>query len=175
MYLQSRLSNEHLILEPLQQEDFVELYAVASDPLIWEQHPNPDRYKEDVFTTYFEGAMASGGAFLVRDLGSGRAIGGTRFYDLLPDQGEVKIGYTFFSRACWGTSINRQVKTLMLDHAFTRLERVVFHVGALNIRSRKAMQKLGASQIGEEQVAYYGEPAKTNVVFLMTREAWLNR
>jgi N-acetyltransferase len=165
LFLQPLLSNGTVSLEPLQEEQFEELYTVASDPLIWEQHPNPDRYKRDVFRTYFNGAMASGGAFIIRDTVSGRAIGSTRFYDHDPVKREVKIGYTFFSRDCWGKKINPQVKQLMLDHAFRYVDNVIFHVGALNKRSRIAMERLGAELIGEEEVAYFGEAPKVNVVY----------
>jgi RimJ/RimL family protein N-acetyltransferase len=158
------LKNDQVELHPLREGDFEELYLVASDPLIWEQHPNPDRYKRDVFSTYFEGAIASGGAFLVREARSGRAIGSTRFYDLVPQQ-EVKIGYTFFSRDCWGRSVNPQVKKLMLDHAFRYVGQVIFHVGLHNMRSRIAMERLGAERIGEEEVAYFAEAPKVNVVY----------
>jgi RimJ/RimL family protein N-acetyltransferase len=165
LFLQPRLSNDAVSLEPLQQGHFEELYAVASDPLIWEQHPNPDRYKRDVFQTYFEGAMASGGAFMIRDAHTGKAIGSTRFYDHVPEKSEIKIGYTFFSRDCWGKNVNPQVKKLMLDHAFRYVDNVIFHVGALNKRSRIAMERLGAEFVGEEEVAYFGEAPKVNVVY----------
>lgn len=152
-------------LHPLRPCDFEELYAVASDPLIWEQHPNPDRYKQEVFKVFFEGALASGGAFLIRDPSSGTAIGCTRFYDHLPERREVKIGYTFFDRTCWGRSINPAVKSMMLEHAFLYVDQVIFHVGVNNIRSRKAMEKLGAVKMGEEDIAYHGERENRNVVY----------
>ena len=165
MLLQPRLANDSVSLEPLQEDDFEELYAVASDPLIWKQHPNPDRYKREVFQTYFEGAMASRGAFLIRDARTGRAIGSTRFYDHDPDKREVKIGYTFFARDCWGKNLNPQVKALMLAHAFQYVDNVIFHVGALNKRSRIAMERLGAELLGEQEVAYFGEAPRVNVVY----------
>jgi hypothetical protein len=75
----AHLKNDIVWLEPLKQEHFEELYLVASDPLIWEQHPNPDRYKLDAFTNYFKGAMESGGAFIIRDTLSGQALGSSRY------------------------------------------------------------------------------------------------
>jgi RimJ/RimL family protein N-acetyltransferase len=159
------LHNDLVQLAPLTVADFEELFTVASDPLIWEQHPNPDRYQRPVFLNYFEGAIASKGAFLIKDAITGEAIGSSRFYDHKPDLQEIKIGYTFFSRACWGKPYNSQVKHLMLAHAFTFVERVVFHVGASNFRSQKAMEKLGAVKIGEEEVAYFGEASRWNFVY----------
>ena len=165
----NHLSNHLIRLEPLQPSHFNELYETASDPLIWEQHPNPNRYQKEVFESFFEGALASGGAFIVRDVDTGKALGSTRFYDLKPLDNEIKIGYTFFSRDCWGKGINRQVKTLMLNYAFIYIEKVIFHIGAQNIRSQIAIEKLGAKKVGEEMVAYYNEPDRLNFVYEIMR------
>lgn len=168
MNRQPVLQDDHVILTPLRANELEELLTVASDPLIWAQHPNPDRWKREVFRTYFDGALASGGAFMIRNKAHGNAIGSTRFYDHDPEASEVKIGYTFFSRDQWGTGTNQRVKRLMLDHAFRDVKHVIFHVGAQNMRSRIAMQRLGAELIREEDVAYFGEPPKRNVVFRIT-------
>ena len=165
----NHLSNHLIRLEPLQPSHFNELYEAASDPLIWEQHPNPNRYQKEVFESFFEGALASGGAFIVRDVDTGKALGSTRFYDLKPLDNEIKIGYTFFSRDCWGKGVNKQVKTLLLNYAFIYIEKVIFHIGAKNIRSQIAIQKLGAKKVSEEMVAYYNEPDRLNFVYEMMR------
>lgn len=172
------LQPEHLLdrlvtLTPLRAGDLEDLHAVASDPLIWEQHPNPDRYKPEVFAVFFRGAMESGGALLIRDTASGQVVGCSRFYDHEPKRGEIKIGYTFFSRSVWGKGHNPAAKRLMLDHAFTFVDRVIFHVGVHNRRSRIAMERLGAVNEGELEVAYYGEPPKVNVVYRIDRDHWL--
>lgn len=159
------LVNDKVTLSPLQEADWTALYAVASDPLIWEQHPNPDRWQEPVFRNYFTGAMESGGALLVRDAQSGEVVGCSRFYDYLPEKSELKIGYTFFARSTWQKGFNRATKHLMLEHAFSLVDNVIFHVGENNLRSRSAMEKLGAEYLGTEEVAYYGEAAKKNVVY----------
>ena len=169
MNLQPQLFNDLVILDPLKEVDFEELYAVASDPLIWEQHPNPDRYKRDVFANFFEGALQSNGAFVIRDKKNGGAIGCTRFYDYIPEKSELKIGYTFYARSCWGKGINPAVKKLMLDYAFQNVDKVIFHVGANNIRSQKAMEKLGAINLGLEEVAYFGEVTRTNIVYCIEK------
>lgn len=162
------LQDDSVILTPLRSDEFEELLSVSSDPLIWAQHPNPDRWQREVFRTYFDGAMASAGAFMIRNKTSGIAIGSTRFYDHDADASEIKIGYTFFSRDQWGRGTNQRVKRLMLDYAFGHVKQVIFHVGADNLRSRIAMQRLGAQLIGELEVAYFGEPPKKNVVFRIT-------
>jgi RimJ/RimL family protein N-acetyltransferase len=165
----TNLVSEFVELVPLKQADFEELYAVASDPLIWEQHPNPDRYKKEVFEVYFKGAIASGGAFLIKDPSTNDILGCTRFYDFIKTEKSVLIGYTFFSRSCWGKGINHVVKNLMLNYAFQFVDKVIFHVGANNIRSQKAMEKLGAVNLGLEEVAYYGEATRTNIVYCIKK------
>ena len=165
----NHLNNNSVLLEPLQVDHFEELYGVASDPLIWEQHPNPNRYQKEVFQTFFEGAITSGGAFIIRNADTGKAMGSSRFYDYSRINDEIKIGYTFFSRDCWGKGINKEVKTLMLNYAFIYVERVIFHVGALNIRSQNAMLQLGAKKIGEEIIAYFGGPDRLNYVYEMRK------
>ena len=170
--LQPRIADRWIKLEPLEPGDFEALHAVASDPLIWEQHPNKNRYQREVFATYFKGAIESGGALRVIDNTTGTLIGSSRFYDLDEAQRVVAIGYTFIARDHWGGQYNWALKALMLGHAFQSLERVIFHVGVNNLRSRKAMEKLGAVLIGEAAVSYYGETSQQNVIYQIERDAW---
>jgi RimJ/RimL family protein N-acetyltransferase len=173
--LQPRIQNELIRLEPMEPDDLDALYAVASDPLIWELHPNKDRYQRKVFENFFKGALESGGAFCVLDNTTGELIGSSRYYDLDEAQRVVAIGYTFIARSAWGRQYNRELKTLMLDHAFRFVDRVVFHVGANNLRSRRAMEKLGGILIGEEAIAYYGERSNQNVIYQIEKAQWAAR
>jgi RimJ/RimL family protein N-acetyltransferase len=142
--LQPTLRGTSIELHPLKLEDFDELLKAASDPLIWEQHPERDRYKPDVFQKYFDSGIESKGAFVVIDLQSDEIIGSSRYYKYNPDRREVAIGYTFLKRPFWGGATNREMKSLMLDHAFQFVDRVFFEVGENNLRSRKALEKIGA-------------------------------
>jgi RimJ/RimL family protein N-acetyltransferase len=146
--LQPKLKSDMLELRPLAAGDWEELYAVASDPLLWEQHPNPDRYKPDVFRKFFDEALASGGAFIVFDRKTGHAIGSSRFhcYDL--ERSEIEIGWTFLARSHWGGTYNRELKRLMLEHAFKFVDNVIFFVGSTNVRSQRAMEKIGGVRVG---------------------------
>jgi RimJ/RimL family protein N-acetyltransferase len=148
------LSDNLVELIPLAKDDFERLFLVASDPLIWEQHPSRDRYKREVFQKYFDGALESGGAFLVFDKSTNELIGSSRYYDLKPSS--VAIGYTFLARKYWGGNYNKAMKELMLNHAFQFVDSVVFHVGPDNIRSQKAVLKIGAKKTGEVELDYYG-------------------
>ena len=149
--LQPTLRGRLLVLRPLVPDDFDALYRAASDPLIWEQHPESDRHEREVFRRYFDGAIASRGAFAVIERASGRVIGSTRYCELDPIAREVEIGWTFLERAFWGGAYNGEMKSLMLDHAFRFVDRVVFVVGDDNLRSRKALEKIGARLLRREQ------------------------
>jgi RimJ/RimL family protein N-acetyltransferase len=147
--LQPILKGALVLLRPLVVEEFEQLYSVASDPSIWEQHPEPLRFKRDVFQKFFDGAIESKGAFAVMDTASGRMIGSSRYYDYRPAQQEVKIGYTFVAREFWGAGYNPEMKKLMLDHAFRHVDRVLFEIGETNIRSQTAIQRIGATFVGK--------------------------
>jgi len=146
--LQPHLKGDLVELRPLRADDFAVLYAVASDPLIWEVHPEPDRYKEEVFRKFFTTAMESGGAFLVMDRKTGDVIGSTRYSHLDPERSEIEIGWTFLARSHWGGRYNQEMKQLMLAHAFQFVDRVVFLVGPQNFRSRRAVEKIGGIERG---------------------------
>ena len=151
--LQPTLNGEHLTLRPLRPEDWDELFAVASDPLIWAQHPCSDRYQGEVFRGFFAEAMESGGALAVLDAHSGRMIGSSRFHGYDLARREIEIGWTFLARNFWGGVANRELKALMLQHAFQFVERVIFLVGPQNWRSQKAMEKIGGVRAGTRRNA----------------------
>jgi RimJ/RimL family protein N-acetyltransferase len=152
--LQPNLKGELLELRPLMPEDRDDLFGVASDPLIWEQHPENDRYKEDVFKIFFKEALESGGGFVIIDTKTQQILGSTRFYGYAPENSEIEIGWTFLARRYWGGRYNRELKQLMLAHAFKFVENVVFYVGENNIRSQKATEKIGAIKSGTVMKAY---------------------
>jgi RimJ/RimL family protein N-acetyltransferase len=151
--LQPNLNGELLRLRPLQPEDWDGLYAVASDPLIWEQHPMKDRYKEDVFKGFFREALESGGALIVIDSKDGKVIGSSRFHGYDTEKGEIEIGWTFLARTHWGGVYNREMKQLMLRHAFKFVKSVIFLVGSENLRSQRAVEKIGAVRVGSRSDA----------------------
>ncbi|MEM8683931.1 MAG: GNAT family N-acetyltransferase [Pseudomonadota bacterium] len=141
-----RLSGEQLDIRPLAETDWEALYAAASDPAIWAQHPASDRYLESVFRQYFDDAIASATAFVVVDRSSGSIIGSSRYHGYDADRSEIEIGWTFLTCDYWGGSVNRELKTLMLEYAFDFVDTVVFWVGDTNQRSRRALEKIGARQ-----------------------------
>jgi RimJ/RimL family protein N-acetyltransferase len=169
--LQPLLEGELLALRPLRPDDWDALFAVASDPLIWAGHPERDRYTEPVFREFFRGAIESGGALVVLDRATGRIIGSSRYVWHGPPRNELEIGWTFLERACWGGRYNREMKRLMLQHAFRFVDRVIFIVGADNIRSRKAMLKIGGVLTDRREVRLlHGQPLES-IVFEITNPA----
>ena len=167
--LQPVLTGETIELRPLREEDFPALYAVAADPLIWEQHPEPDRWTEPVFREFFRGALESGGALVVIERNDGRVIGSSRFAGYDEAKSEIEIGWTFLARSHWGGRYNREMKRLMLAHGFRFVRRVIFRVGPDNRRSRRALEKIGAVYLGLQPDPRRGHSA----VYEITRDAFM--
>lgn len=137
------LAGDLLTLRPLRPGDWEALYAVASDPLIWAQHPAADRYRPNVFRAFFDDAIASGGALVALDNATGAVIGSSRFHGYDAEASEVEIGWSFLARACWGGRYNGEMKRLMLTHAFGSVHTVLFVIGVGNRRSQAAVEKIG--------------------------------
>lgn len=186
--LRAELRDERIAIRPIVAEDFEELYVTASDPKIWEQHPDSERYKREVFQKFFDGAIAVDAGFVVLDANSGSIIGSSRYYPL--NQVELKrystndnsldnaicVGYTFLAVAYWGGKYNISLKTLMLNHAFRWYDTVVFQVGASNTRSRIAVERLGATllQITDE-LPSHTQTIDKHVIYTLTKEQWQSK
>ena len=164
--IQPILKGELLELRPLKPEDFHDLYAVASDPLIWEQHPAQDRYKECVFEQFFREALESGAALIAIDSKDGRVIGSSRFHGYDEEKSEVEIGWTFLARSHWGGVYNGEMKQLMIRHAFRFVSHVIFVVGPRNLRSQKAVEKIGGVRVGSRMDAN----GQNNFVYSLSRK-----
>jgi N-acetyltransferase len=169
--LQPFLKGELLELRPLRAADFDELYAVAADPLIWEQHPSSDRYKEEVFREFFREAMESGGALLALDSSDGRVFGSSRFHGYHEERSEIEIGWSFLARSRWGGIYNWEMKRLMLRHAFKFVRSAVFLIGPLNLRSQRAMEKIGGVRIDSR----VDDTGRESVVYQITASALAQR
>lgn len=166
--LQPHLRGELLELRPLRPDDFEALFSVAADPLIWEQHPNSDRYKRDVFEDFFRGALESRGALVALNATDGRVIGSSRYHGFDEAASEVEIGWTFLARSHWGGRYNREMKRLMLRHAFRFVDRVLFLVGPRNFRSQRAVEKIGGVRAGSRVDA----TGRESVVFRIEPHQW---
>ncbi len=173
--LQPTLTSPLLTIRPLTESDFDALFAVASDPLIWEQHPARDRYTAPGFRKYFTETLASGGALLIIDNETGEVIGASRYNAHDPEARELEIGWTFLARSRWGGRYNAELKRLMLDHAFTFVDRVLLMVGVDNTRSQKAVERLGATK--DRIIPANFETGRTadHIVYALTKDAWQTR
>ena len=169
----THLKNEFVQLVPLELSDFERLFKAAADPLIWEQHPNTNRYQLNDFKNYFEGAVLSRGAFIVLDTATLEPIGSSRFCNYNEEKSTIEIGYTFLARDHWGATYNTALKTLMLNHAFNFVNHVQFYIGENNIRSQKSIVRLGAVKVGEAEVEYYGEPMMKNFIYQIDKVNWM--
>lgn len=163
--IQPTLENERIKLIPLTNDDFEGLFHVASDPEIWMQHPNRDRWKREVFQTFFDEAINSKGAFKIIDNSTGEIAGSTRFYDYNQEENSIFIGYTFYATQYWGTGINPIVKKLMMDYIFQQVDKVYFHVGSTNLRSQMALSKIGAKKVTEQDSSKPGEASNLKFVY----------
>ena len=173
--LQPVLRGQLLHLRPLRSDDFDALFAVAADPLIWEQHPARDRYQPEVFHAFFDEAMASGGALIATDANDGQVIGGSRYHGYDPERSEIEIGWTFLARAYWGGKYNGEMKELMLRHALAFVDRVIFLIGPENYRSQRAVEKIGAVRAGTRIDGYGRERLAFEITADMFNQSALSR
>ena len=170
---QPTLIGPTITIRPIAASDWPELFAAASDPKIWEGHPVRDRYTEGEFRKFFDTAVDGKMAFVFLDRPSGKLIGSSRYQFYEPDFSEIEIGWTFIVRSHWGGATNREVKRLMLDHAFTFVDTVVFWVGDTNFRSQSAMIKIGGvKRAGLFTRALTGD--QQQIIFEITKRAYQN-
>ncbi|SIL49985.1 Putative acetyltransferase [Mycobacteroides abscessus subsp. abscessus] len=167
---QPTLEGPTLTLRPLGEDDLEPLYRAANDPLIWAQHPSSDRYERPVFEKWFAEALTAKSLVII-DHSTGEMIGSSRFYEWDPDKREVAIGYTFITREYWGGTVNAELKTLMLDYAFVNADLVWFHVAAANLRSQKALAKIGAHEHHRQKREINGA-LEDYVYFTITATDW---
>jgi RimJ/RimL family protein N-acetyltransferase len=165
--LQPTLRGENLLLRPLRAEDYEALYKAASDPQIWAQHSDTERWTPSRFKIFFEDNLKSAGCLVIIDSASGEIIGSSRYYDWLPEIKTLTVGYSFLMRRYWGGAANRELKALMLAHAFQFARCIRFQVSPENLRSQKALSKIGAQLAFEEEARVFGQPCR-RLVFEIT-------
>ena len=161
------LKGELVELRPLRSEDYDDLYSIAADPLMWEQHPE-NRHEEAVFQEFFRRAVASGGALVAIDARTRQVIGSSRFDGYDEERSEVEIGWTFLARSHWGGTHNGEMKRLMLQHAFQFVDNVVFFVDVENLRSQRAVEKIGGLRVESRPDA----DGRDNYIYRITASAY---
>jgi len=169
MDLQPHLQGPLIEVRPLHTDDFQALYIVASDPLIWEQHPAKNRHEPQEFQLFFDDAIESGGALTVTNVDSDEIIGTTRYHGYDYENSVIEIGWTFLARSCWGGTYNRELKELTVVHALQYVRTVEFLIGKDNIRSQRSVEKIGAELVGERRK----DDGSEMLVFTINRQTML--
>ncbi len=172
MNLQPTLEDKLIIMRPLREDDFEPLYDIAKDPLIWEQHPCYDRYKKDVYTEFFKDSLKSGGALITIDKSANKIIGSSRFKPVKNVESAMEIGWSFLSRDYWGGRFNKSMKKLMIDYAFETVEDIIFYIGNKNIRSQKAVEKIGGIRITESRHQHLIKDSKDDWTYRINKGKW---
>ena len=159
-----RAHTQHFSLERIAESDFESLYAVACDPLIWEQHPESNRWQKDIFSAFFSNGLANDlGCFVIRERLAREIIGSTRYYGYDKEDRCVRIGFTFLARALGHFGKPRD-KDATLARAFTVCESVLFDIGPENKRSITAVKKLGG--------VYSHTESPTKAVYILKSSQW---
>jgi RimJ/RimL family protein N-acetyltransferase len=171
--LQPTLQNDLVILKPLNERDYIPLYKVASDPLIWSQHPCNDRYQEITFEKFFDESIKSKGALIVIDRRSNEIIGSTRFNRLSTTDTAIEIGWSFLSRTYWGGHYNKAVKYLMIEYAFSAIEDIIFYIDKNNFRSQKAVEKIGSQHVSGDTLRHLHSSNPNNMTYRISKIEWL--
>lgn len=169
--MQPVLEGEWVRLRPLQAEDFDALYAVASDPEVWALHPMKTRWQRPVFEAFFDSGIKSGGSLIVSDARTGAVIGHSRYSAEFCEPGEIEIGWSFLARSHWGGLYNGEMKRLMLDHIFQYVPQVMFRIGELNLRSRRALEKIGGVLTDRTEQVEIPGGTSVHVIYTIRRES----
>ncbi len=164
------LVGDRVELRPTRPDDWAAHWAIAADPLLWEVHPAWDRFKEPVFRRYFDANLASGGLLTIIDRASGTVIGASRYWEVDAETQSVEIGATYLARAHWGSGINREAKRLMVSHALDAVKAVTFRIGATNLRSRRALEKIGGRLTNRTDMSVMAGVPTEHVIYEITRE-----
>lgn len=169
---QPTLEGRTIAIRPLTPDDWDGLFAAAGHPAVWAGHPASDRYTREKFEPYFGLLLESGGTVAVIDRAKNAIIGCSRYYPAPDREDSLSVGYTFINHDYWGGPTNFELKRLMLDHAFEHYDEVWFHIAPTNIRSQKAVAKLGAENMYETVLNLSGVPAAA-FCFRLAKNAWL--
>ncbi len=173
--LQPSYKNKLVSIRPLKVEDKEKLFRVAADPLIWEQHQCKDRWQIDQFELFFDDSIKSKGCLVVIDNKQDEIIGSSRLKIITDHKPAIEIGWSFLARSYWGGVYNRSVKSILIEHAFRSVDHVLFYIDHNNIRSQKAVKKLGGKLIRKSSYSKYIKREPSTLTFLLKKEEWQNQ
>jgi N-acetyltransferase len=178
-----KLRGKYVYLELLTPDHIETLRLLAKNERIWEftKAFSIDQEFDKNFDEYFgtaidKNAMGGQQAFVIRKPSDNTVIGMTRFYEIKPKDKRAAIGYTWYTPDVWGMVHNKECKLLLLTYIFEELGycRAEFHVAHQNIRSQKAVEKIGGVKEGE--LRKYGfrndGSVRNTVVFSIIDDEW---
>ena len=168
---QPTLSEETVSLRPLHENDFESLFSCAADKKLWQDHPSKNRYKEVEFKKWFDSALNSMATVVFVDNVNQKIIGSSRFYTVDSSPDDISIGYTFLARQYWGGKTNLALKKLMLAYAFQYFDVVWFHIAPSNIRSQKAIEKIGGV-FSHQKIANISKQPENWLFYKIEKVSW---
>ncbi|MBL7813742.1 MAG: GNAT family N-acetyltransferase [Saprospiraceae bacterium] len=171
----------HLIrLEILEPRHLYVMEAIASNPLIWQNLPI-EGWRNDVFWRWAYDSLecqkkGQAFVFVVIDQHSGKIVGTTRYQDMDCQHNKTDIGWTWYDPSVWGKGYNFEAKKLMLTHAFEvwKVGRVGFKVDERNMRSQRALEKIGARCEGliRKHMIRPDGSSRNSLLYGLTDEDW---
>jgi RimJ/RimL family protein N-acetyltransferase len=167
-------------LEPLGLEHLDALCAVGLEPSLWAfttvQITTPAEMRGYVETALAEQRAGTALPFATVERASGTVVGTTRFANAVHEHARVEIGWTWIAPRWQRTGVNTEAKLLMLRHAFEalRVRRVELKTSALNLRSRAAIRRIGATEEGtlRKHMINADGSARHSVYFSVLDDEW---
>ena len=177
-----KLSGQYVYMELLTAAHIPVLRQLAKNEAIWEFtrgiliDDNYDRnFDEYIGLATDKNAIGGQEAFVIRQTTDNAIMGMTRFYDINPKDKKLAIGYTWYVPAVWGRIHNKECKLLLLNYVFETLgwTRVEFHIAGQNLRSQKAVEKIGGVKEGVLRKHNYRQgQVRDMVMFSIIDDEW---
>jgi RimJ/RimL family protein N-acetyltransferase len=179
----TKLRGQYVYLETLQQEHMDILKSLAQDARLWEYTKTilvndtfEEQFQRYMHTAFDERNTGGQHSFVIRQASDNAVIGMTRFYKIEASQKRLSIGYTWYVPGVWGQVHNKECKLLLLQYVFEKLrfQRVEFEVAHQNLRSQKAVEKIGG--VREGRLRKHGLHAdgtmRDTIVFSIIDDEW---
>jgi RimJ/RimL family protein N-acetyltransferase len=174
------LENNRVRLRPLDTSDFEALKPAAFDPAIWQftltRADDAVSLADYLATAGHDREAGRRYAFAIIDRETGQLAGSTSYYNLVPHDQRLSIGYTWIGRDFQRAGLNRAAKHLLLSYAFDHLgyERVELETDARNEQSQQAMRRMGATEEGtlRRHRLTQGGVRRDTVIFSIIRPEW---
>ena len=174
------LEDELIRLEPITLEHIQQMLPLSSDSDVWRWYTEDLTHPEDLKKWMMKLLDASRGGsqmtYAVLSKSTNEVVGSSSYGHIDWEEHCIEIGWTWLAKKYIGTGINKHMKFLMLQHAFStmQIERLELRTDEDNIRSRKAMEKIGAKYDGtlRSHRATQGGRRRNTVLYSILRGEW---